>query len=133
MAQDMTEVIRSGLGGWSRGDLEQAMEGLAPDIEFVTSGAFPGLDPVYRGHEGIMRFFTDFREAWEDITIDIERIVEGPSPFYVMVGKFRATAREGLAVERPVTLLVTASGGKIQRMESFASREEAFAAAGIPA
>jgi len=50
-----------------------------------------------------------------------------------MVGHFRATARDGLLVERPVTLVVTAGDAVIKRMESFGSRDEAFAAAGFPA
>ncbi len=131
MAQDMSDVIRGGLAGWSRGDLAQAMEGLDPDIEFVTSGVFPGLDHVYRGHDGFAKFFSDFRGAWEDITVEIERIVEGPPPMYVMVGHFRATARDGLLVERPVTLVMTTGNGAIRRMESFESRDAAFAAVGI--
>ena len=127
----MTDVIRDGLAGWSRGDLEQAMEGLDPEIEFITSGVFPGLELVYRGHDGFRRFFTDFREAWEDISIEIEQLVEGAPPFYLVAGRFRATAREGLLVERPVTMVVTARDGMIERMESFASRDAACEAAGI--
>ena len=132
MPHDMTDVIRGGLAGWSRGNLEQAMEGLDPEIVFVTSGVFPGLELVYRGHDGFRRFFTDFREAWEDISIEIEQLVEGAPPLYLVAGQFRATAREGLLVERPVTMVVTARDGKIERMESFASRDAAFEAAGIP-
>ena len=127
----MVDVIRNGLAGWSRGDLEQAMEGLASDIEFVTSGVFPGLDRVYRGHAGFAKFFSDFRGAWENITVEIERIVEGAPSLYVMVGHFRATARDGLLVERPVTLVFTTGDGAIRRMESYESRLGAFAAAGI--
>lgn len=133
MAHDMVEMIRTGLSGWSAGDLDQARADLDPEMEFVTSGVFPGLDHVYRGHEGFARFFTDFRGAWDDIAIEVERIVPGRSPLYVVVGNFRATARDGLHVERPVTIVVTAAGDTIQRMESFADRDEAFAAAGATA
>jgi hypothetical protein len=48
-----------------------------------------------------------------------------------MAGRFRATARDGLVVERPVTIVITTGGGKVKRMESFASRDEVLAAAGI--
>ena len=48
-----------------------------------------------------------------------------------MIGHFRATARDQLVVERPVTILVTTGDGLIKRMESFASRDAAFAAAAI--
>ena len=127
----MAQVIRDGLAGWSRGDLEQAMERLDSEFEFVTSGAFPGLDHVYRGHEGFAKFFGDFRGAWEDISIEIEQLLDCAPRAYLVVGHFRATARDGLVVERPVTILVSTGDGLIKRMESFASRDDAFAAAAI--
>ena len=133
MAHDTVEMIRTGLAGWSAGDLDQAMADLDPEMEFVTSGVFPGLDLVYHGREGFAKFFGDFRGAWDDIAIDVERIVPGTPPLYVVAGNFRATARDGLLVERPVTIVVTAGAGTIKRMESFASRDEAFAAAGAAA
>jgi ketosteroid isomerase-like protein len=131
MKTDMAHVIRNGLAGWSRGDLPRAMEGLAADFEFVTSGVFPGLDHVYPGRDGFAKFFSDFRGAWEDISIEIEQLLDCPPLQYLMVGHFRATARDGLVVERPVTILITTGDGAIRRMESFASRDDAFAAAGI--
>jgi ketosteroid isomerase-like protein len=130
METDRARVIRGGFAGWSRGDLAAATERLAPDFEFVPSGIFPGLDHVYRGHEGFARFFSDFRGAWEEISIEIEQLLDLAPDRYLLVGHFRATARDGLVVERPVTILVNTAGGMIKRMESFASRDEAFAVAG---
>jgi ketosteroid isomerase-like protein len=131
MATDMARVIQDGFAGWSHGDLDQAMQGLDPEIEFITSGTFPGLDDVYRGHGGYAKFFGDFRGAWEEISIEIDQLLDCPPSMYLMAGRFRATARDGLVVERPVTIVITTGAGKIKRMESFASREEAYAAAGI--
>ena len=127
----MAGVIREGFAGWSRGDLNQALQSLDPDFEFVPSGIFPGLDHAYRGHDGFAKFFDDFRGAWEEISIEVEQLLECPPLAYLMVGHFRAAARDGLVVERPVTILITTGDGMIKRMESFASRDEAFAAAGI--
>ena len=33
-----------------------------------TASRFPGLDSVYRGHDGIRKFWRDWLEAWEEIT-----------------------------------------------------------------
>ena len=128
----MTQSIRNGLTAWSRGDLEQASADFDTEFEFVTSGVFPGLDRVYSGREGFRKFFADFRGAWEDISIEVEQIVAGAGQTYVAAGRFRAVARDGLVVERPVTMVVTANRNRIRRMESFASRDEAFDIAGIP-
>ena len=43
-------------------DLAGALEGVEHDIEAEPSSAFPGQE-VYRGHEGVLRFFAMFFEA----------------------------------------------------------------------
>jgi ketosteroid isomerase-like protein len=132
MAPDMIQTIRNGFAAWSRGDLDDTLANLDPEIEFVTSGVFPGLDLVYRGHAGFSKFFDDFRGPWEDISIGAERIVTGKPPLFVMTGRFHARARDGLVVERPVSVVVAMRNGKIRRMQSCATQEEAFVAAGLP-
>jgi ketosteroid isomerase-like protein len=125
------QVIRSGLAAWSRGDLDGALKNFSSDLEFVTSGVFPGLEPVYRGHDGFERFWRDFRGAWEDIEIEVDRIVLGGPDQLAMVGRFRATGREGIPVERPVGMTFTLKDGVITRIQSFGSGEEALNAAGV--
>jgi len=131
METDLRAVIRAGLDAWSHGDLEAALQRLAPDLEFVTSGLYPGLEPVYHGHEGFAHFWRDFRDAWQDITIEIDEIVEGRENRYAVVARFRATGRDGIPAERPVGMQITIAGGVIKRIESFGSGAEALAAAGI--
>ena len=132
MATNLREVIRSGLAAWSRGDLEGVLDTLDPDCEFTPSGAFPGLERSYRGHDGYRRFWRDFRGAWEDISIEIERIIEAESSVFVVVARFRARGRDGLTVERPTNLVFTGGEVAIKRIAVFGSWEAAFEAAGLP-
>lgn len=106
------------------------MKELAPDIEIVTSGIYPGLEPAYQGHQGYMRFWHDFREPWQDIKIDVERIVAGEPSRYAVDATFHATGRDGIPVQRPVGMVFTVAGGLIARLQNFASGAEALAAAG---
>ena len=128
MTTHAREMIRSGLAAWSRGDLAGTLENFSPELEFVTSGLYPGLEPVYHGHEGFARFWHDFRDAWEDITIEIDEIVEGRANRYAVVARFRATGRDGIPAERPVGMQFTFAGGVIKRIENFGSGTEALAA-----
>jgi len=134
----MTEAamrrIRGGLGAWSDGDLEGALENLRPEIEFVTSGVFLGVEPVYHGHEGFRQFWHDFRDTWEQIRVEIRDIVEGEQRHYAVVGQFHAMGRDGIGVERPVGMVFVATADdEIRRIESYATWEGALEAAGVPA
>jgi ketosteroid isomerase-like protein len=134
MTQEAVRRIRGGLGAWSDGDLEGARANLRPDLEFVTSGVFLGVEPVYHGHEGFRRFWHDFRDTWEQIRIDVRDIVEGEARRYAVLGHFHAMGRDGIGVERPVGMVfVSTADDEIARIESFGTWEEALDAAGVPA
>jgi ketosteroid isomerase-like protein len=133
MAVDEQQAIRAGLGAWSEGDLEGALENIAPEIEFQSSGLFPGVESVYRGHEGFRQFWRDFREAWARISFEIEHLVEGKPHRYAVVGRFEAMGRDGIAVGRHIGMVhETAASGSVTRIESYGTWDEAFDAAGVP-
>jgi ketosteroid isomerase-like protein len=131
MATDAKDAIRSGLAAWSRGDLAGTMRNFSPELEFVTSGVYPGLDPVYRGHDGFTRFWHDFREIWEDIAIVVDRIAAGTPDRYAVVARFQAAGRDGIPVERPVGMAFTMREGLITHVQNFGSGADALDAAGV--
>jgi len=127
------QTIQNGLGAWSRGDLEGALENLGPDIEFVSSGLFPGVEPVYRGHEGFRRFWSDFRETWEEIKFEIEHLVPGEPPRFAVLGHFEATGRDGIGVGRPIGMVFSVPDEMATRIESHPTWDAACDAAGVAA
>ena len=134
MTQEAVRRIRGGLGAWSEGDLEGTLENLRPDLEFLTSGVFLGVEPVYHGHEGFRQFWHDFRDTWEQIRVEIQDIVEGEPRRHAVLGRFHAMGRDGIGVERPVGMVYTSTAeDEIGRIESYATWEEALNAAAVPA
>jgi ketosteroid isomerase-like protein len=57
MSQENVEVVRRAYAAFNRGDLDAVVANVAPDAEYVTSGAIPGSGSVYRGREGLKRHF----------------------------------------------------------------------------
>jgi uncharacterized protein len=131
MPQDTHQLIRNGLAAWSRGDVDGTVANFAPDIEFATSGVYPGLEPVYRGHAGFRRFWHDFRETWEIMKVEIERIIDVGEGEAVVAAHFRAAGRDGIPVERPVGMTFKMKDGVITQIRNFGSGEEALRAAGV--
>ena len=74
MSQENVEIVRAGFEAWNRGDLKSAAEVISPQWEWHPARLYPGTDAVYRGLEGYTRFWNTFREPWESVHIELERI-----------------------------------------------------------
>jgi ketosteroid isomerase-like protein len=64
--------FRESMEAYSRGDFDDALSGFHPDIEWHVA---PGLTPdagLFRGHDGVRRFWTNWAEVMDDMTLDIE-------------------------------------------------------------
>lgn len=74
MSRENLEAVREVFEAWNRGELERIHKHPSPDWEWHTARLFPGTDAVYRGKEGFTRFWNTFREPWESIRVDLERV-----------------------------------------------------------
>jgi hypothetical protein len=77
VSEEIVESYLRGIDAWNRGAREEWVERtVTPGWELVTGGAFPGLDPIYRGREGALEMWDALRGAWndQDLHIEIERL-----------------------------------------------------------
>jgi ketosteroid isomerase-like protein len=74
MSQGNLELVIAGIEAWNRDDLHGLLAVYDPEVEFHTSGVFPDFDPVYRGHDGITRFWQAMHDPWEQLRLELERI-----------------------------------------------------------
>ena len=97
----LTGLIEFGYDAWNRGDLEALLSICHPEVSYHTSGAFPGIEPVYEGKDGLRRWWADFREPWEQIKVIPERIVErgdgdGDDGIFSILVRFEGKGRQGI-------------------------------------
>ena len=121
------EIVRRSLGRWSDGDLEGFLEDMSPQLEWRTSGLYPGLDPVYHGHEGFRRFWRDFHDMWETLSMEMHEVV-AVGDCVAFSFHFDATARGGLRTGRDQACLGTIRDGLLVRIENYATWDEALKA-----
>ena len=69
------DVVKASYEAVGRGDVEAAMEALAPDAEWHESGVLPEPD-VHRGRDSIAAFLTDFLAQWERFDQEIVELVD---------------------------------------------------------
>ena len=127
---DFESALREAFRRWNEGDFEASTELMHADVEWRTSGRFPDLEPVYRGREGVRRFWRDFTAPWDEIVLDALRF-EVVGDTAVVDTRFRARGRGGIEVDITVFNRFTRRDGLTSFAQTHMSRDEAIAAAGV--
>ena len=131
MSQENVEVARQAYEAWNRGDLGWLLDHMTEDFEFHTGLGFADLDAVYRGKEGWRRFAQTWQEAWEHITVRVERIEELDDGIVALL-TFHGTGRgSGVEVSVRVGHVATVTEGRMSKLVSIAGWDEALEAAGL--
>jgi ketosteroid isomerase-like protein len=135
MSQENVENLRAVLEAWDfdtwkRGEADVSL--LDPEVTYEDTILPDHVGETYRGHEGVIRATERWIEPYEDLTIELERIV-GTGDRLVSIHRFRARARHtGIEfVELPVAYLWTFRAGKVIHFRSYQTPEEALEAAGL--
>jgi SnoaL-like domain len=57
---------------WNARDFDACIALIDPEVEWSFAGSArpPGTDEVYRGHEGVRRFWSEFVDPWESVRIE---------------------------------------------------------------
>ena len=129
---DIAQAWREGLEAYSRGDWETAVQGFHPDIEWSVE---PDLGPdarVYRGHDGVRRFWEDWAEAIEGMELEIEECRALDDEWVIAVTRASGTgAGSGAAVASgSFAQLAKFRDGQVVRVHLFGDVKRALAAVG---
>jgi ketosteroid isomerase-like protein len=130
MSPKNVDAVRGSLDGWNRGDFDAFMGSAPPDVEFHTSGIYPGTDPIYRGRSELSRFWSAFREPWESLQIRVDQAHEVGDEV-VTLCTFEGHARDGMTVRREVAWIWRFVDDQCVRADAYGSWKEALQAAGL--
>ncbi len=131
MSQENVEVVRRALAAFNSGEMEQVLAIVQPDFEARIAPELSAEPDTYRGSSGVQRYFDSFREAFEEIRFEVEDLTDAGDS--VVVGlRMTATGKvTKIPVEQRNAGVWTVVDGKVSRIETYVSLEEAFRAAGI--
>ena len=127
MSRENVEILRRLIERWSDGDLEGFIENVDPEVEWRTSGLYLGVDPVYIGHEGFRKFWDDFHEMWETLTMELRDVVAVGNRV-AFAFHFDATGRNGVRAGRDQAALATIRNGLLVWIENYETWDVALGA-----
>ena len=130
MSEENVELIRSVYEPFNRGDWDAVFRHAHPEFEMTTQrGPTAG---TYRGREAIQQQIQELLSAFEAWAVEPDEILEAGDRVVVLI-KVRARPKgAGVDIEARNGHLCTVQDGKIRSLKTFAVREEAVEAAGLP-
>ena len=132
MSQEYVDAVRRGLEGWNRGDFDACVEMAHPEIEWVSevSRLVEGSGTVYRGVEGMRRYWDEWHSVW-DVTIGVREIRDLGDIVLAFAQVQTRGGASGVDLERPVALLFEFEDGLARRVCSYLEPEKALEAVGL--
>jgi ketosteroid isomerase-like protein len=136
MSRENVEIVRQVYDAVARRDTESVLALYDSDVEWDASRGTPLGEltgqSVYRGHEGLRRWFREWYEAWEHLEDHCQELIDAGEQV-ISVSTIRAIGRvSGLKVEWSERVGVwSVRDGKVVRVVWFPSREEALEAVGL--
>jgi ketosteroid isomerase-like protein len=130
-AEDI-ERIRSGYAAWNTGDLGGVVEFMSEDVEIrPVLGDVVAAD-VFRGHEGVRRWFETIHATLEDFRAEIEDVREvGEGRYLVLLHFTGRGAASGADVTLDGAHIVRLQDGILTAIDGYQDRAEALAAVGL--
>ena len=127
--EDNLARVRAGFEAFNRGDMEEVLRFLHPDVEVFASEEV-GEPGSYRGRDAFLSWNRTWMDAWEDFRVDTFDF-EPMDDHNVLVHVTQSARGRGSGVEvsQNVTYLFTLHDGLASRLHLYPDRESALAAA----
>ena len=134
MSQENVENLRAVLEAWDvqawkRGGFDVSL--LDPEVTYEDTVLPDHVGETYRGHEGVIRATERWIDPYEDMTVQLERIV-GMGDRLVSIHRVRGRARyTGIEGEGSVAYVWTFRAGRVIHFKSYREPDDALEAAGL--
>ena len=131
MSQESVELARRGLAALNRGELDAVIDLCDPEIDWIATPGFLPDAEDFHGRAGVRAWFEKVGEALGTTDWEAEEIIDGGERLMVAL-KLRAAGKSsGIEGEVRLYQAWTIRDGKLARLESYLTREEALDAAGL--
>ena len=134
MSAESLEVVRRVYEAVARRDTEAVLALYDEDIEWDDSGTPLGKvggGGVYRGHDELRGWFSEWYAAWHDLEDQVLELIDAGDQVISVIKVHARGRRSGLDVSFDSSGVWTVRNGKVTRVKWFATRAEALEGAGL--
>jgi ketosteroid isomerase-like protein len=130
MSEETIANLRRGYEAFNRGDASVVIALSTPDVEWGATGAFPGVEGLYRGPEAIQEWMDIIRSAWEEFEVTLDEVLYDEGDILAITELLRGRGlSSGAEVEMRVFAVYRFEENKVRKREAFTEREAALQAA----
>jgi ketosteroid isomerase-like protein len=129
MSEENVEAARRGFEALERGGVEAFLEFIDPEFETTTPPELTVEPSTYRGREGMRRYFDSFYEIMDEVRFEPEEFIEAGDRVVVPARLIARGRDTGIEAVQQIVMVWTIRDGRGLRVETYATREEALAAA----
>jgi ketosteroid isomerase-like protein len=129
MSQENVDRLREVWDAWNRGDFDVSM--LDPEVVFEETVLPDSAGETYRGHEGVVRAWGRWAEAWEEFTTAVEQILDAGEQLVSIHTVHLQGRHSGASATFRYAYLYTLRDGKAVHIRSYKNPAEALEAAGL--
>jgi ketosteroid isomerase-like protein len=126
MSHENVAIMRQILDAFNSEDIERILAFAHRDIEVSIPPQVSAEPDVYRGHDGMRRYFQSFQHAMDEIRFEAERLWDRGA-YVVLALRLTARGRQtAILVEQRSAGVWTFRDGKVIGVRSYATPEEAL-------
>ena len=127
MSQENVDNLRRGFEAYVRGDWDETLANLDPDVVYQQAGP----EPAVRGRDAVRAAWERWEAEWDEMEMTSEEIIDA-GDHLIQAILFRGRGRgSGVEVEGRFFQAHTVKDGRSVHWEEFSDRSEALAAAGL--
>lgn len=130
--EENIQVVKAAYAAFGRGDIQALLGMLTEDVEWRFPGEGLPLSGVYRGHDGVARFFKNLDQDSQMVGFEPREFLTSGGRVVALGwyrGKIKAT---GQTFESEWAMAFTVRDGKIARFQEYVDTQ-VLAAAHVPA
>jgi ketosteroid isomerase-like protein len=132
MSEENVNALRRSVEVWNRdGPSEAAVALVHPDSVVYAFREWPD-EAVYRGRQGWLRLMEQWTENFDDITWEIEKVIDDDPTVALLVNHRAIVKGTGVPLVQPLGLVARFQDGMVIEGRFFLTWNEALEAAGLP-